>query len=112
MEELELNLKWRQVLKHVHNAFPGAEEVQDVLYLIGLQELGKSREKFSKDQKVDIIHVAVCTVLMKYGYFLYKGRDEDGWPHWEATQKLPHLSTKDQEILMKSAVIEYFDLPS
>lgn len=110
MEDLEIGIKWREVMKKVQGNFPSAEDLQDVLYLIGLQELGKSREKFSKDQKIDIIHVAICTVLMRYGYYLYKGRDEDGWPHWEATKKLPSLTAKEQEILMKTAIIEYFGM--
>jgi len=82
--------------------------VDSILFVIGLQELGKDAAKYTKNEKMDILHIAICTLLMKYGIYKFIGRDEDGWPHFERTMKLPHLKGKEQENLIKDAILEYF----
>ena len=83
-------------------------EMKGVLFLIGVQELGKGFRKYSKDEKIDIIHIAVCTLLEGYGYYEFIGRDEEGWPHWKSTEKLPFLKPGEQDRLIRLAVLEYF----
>lgn len=80
-----------------------------MLFLIGLQELGMKTEKLSKDQKLDVMHIAVCTLLESYGFYEYEGRDRDGWPHWKAVKSLPPLDQAQQEQLMKKAIVEYWE---
>mgnify|MGYP003339222335 FL=1 len=77
-------------------------------FFIGLQELGFVPEKLNKNQKLDVMHVAICTLLSNYGYYMYKGNDEEGWPHWEKTNDLPLLKPLEQERLIKEAIIGYF----
>jgi hypothetical protein len=48
-------------------------------------------------------------VLSVQGFYELEGLDEDGWPHWRATSKLPKLNLMEQEILLKTYVIEYFE---
>jgi hypothetical protein len=38
-----------------------------------------------------------------------EGQDNDGWPHWKVTNKLPHFDLPEQERLLKMHVIEYFE---
>ena len=54
-------------------------DLESVLFLIGIQELGDIRKKFSKEQKQDLMHIAVCTVFSTSGYYELSGADEDGW---------------------------------
>ena len=84
-------------------------DLKSVLFVIGLQELGMNAEKLSKDQKVDIMHIAICVLLEPYGHYEYEGRDQDGWPHWKVVEKLPSLNGKDQEDLIKKSIIEYWE---
>lgn len=79
-----------------------------VLFLIGVQELGKSNRTFSKEQKQDLIHIAVCKVLSSSGFYELEGHDEDGWPHYKLVKKLPAFDLLDQERLLKMHIIEYF----
>ena len=39
--------------------------------------------EIQKQEKMDLMHVAVCTVLVPQGFYEFKGRDDDGWPHFE-----------------------------
>ena len=83
-------------------------DVQAILFLIGVQELGHGRTKFSKNEKLDVMHIAICTLLTPYGYYEYKGVDDDGWPHWQVNEKLPPLKPIQQEAFIKEAIIDYF----
>lgn len=83
-------------------------DLQSVLFLIGVQELGMGAKKFKKDDKVNIMHIAICTVLEPYGYYEFEGRDKDGWPHFKQKEQLPFLKPAEQNNLMVKGVIEYF----
>ena len=63
--------------------------------------------KYSKDEKQDLMHIAVCRLMSQFGYYELEGLDQDGWPHWKLVKKLPPLTLKEQDLLLKQAVIEY-----
>ena len=99
---------WNSVVKKLENRFGGGLDLQSILFLIGIQELGKGYQKLKKDQKVEVMHIAICALLSQWGYYEFVGYDEDGWPHWKETTKLPSLKAKQQDKLIKEAIIEYF----
>lgn len=105
MEPIESD--WSRLEKALLEKF-GDVDLQGILFLVGVQELGKGRRKFTKDQKLDVMHIAICTLLEPYGYYKYLGLDPDGWPHWEATAKLPFLDGKQQQKLIRDSLIIYF----
>ncbi len=83
-------------------------DLNAVLFLIGVQELGNGIKNFSKEQKQDLMHIATCKLLSQVGYYELVGLDEEGWPHWEKLKPIPKLSLTDQELLIKENAIEYF----
>jgi hypothetical protein len=85
-----------------------ALDVEGVLYLVGLQELGQVHRKMKKDDNVNLIHIGICSVLEPYGYYRFDFFDDDGWPHFELLEELPPLKAGEQSILMKEALVEYF----
>lgn len=103
-----MNSEFQDVLKSLSPQFGDDIDVQAILFLIGIQELGKGKIKLSKNEKLDIMHIAICTLLSPYGYYEYKGVDEEGWPHWQVNEKLPPLKPMQQETLIKEAIVEYF----
>ncbi|GAB5555961.1 MAG: hypothetical protein SchgKO_01740 [Schleiferiaceae bacterium] len=107
----ELRKKWYELVEKLSNQFSEGEDIDldGILFLIGVQELGMGHKRFKKDEKVNIMHIAICRVLSKYGYYEYKGQDSDGWPHYENIEKLPPLKTGQQSLLMKEAVVAYFE---
>lgn len=108
---MDVKKEWEKVTLFIKNRFDEALDIPSILYIIGLQELGKNHQMFKKEQKVDIIHVGICTVLTPYGYYKKIGLDDDGWPHFKNIKKLPnHLVGEFQENFMKKAIIEYLNL--
>ena len=104
----ELEKKWRETVNSISKNFEEKLDMQAILFLIGLQELNKDFQQYSKDKKLEIMHIAICALLEPAGYYKYIGRDEDGWPHFENTKKIPALNEEEQENMMKEAIIEYF----
>jgi hypothetical protein len=82
--------------------------VETVLFLIGIQELGDVKEKFTKEQKQDLIHIAICTVMMPSGFYEIEGVDEDGWPHFRQLKAMPEMNPYEQEIFLKDHILLYF----
>ena len=104
----ELEQEFEKVRAALSDQFGQELDLQGVLFLVGVQELGKGYKKFKKDEKLDVMHIAICTLLEPYGYYIYEGLDKDGWPHWKANEKLPPLKPAQQGKLMMQAIIDYF----
>ncbi len=79
-----------------------------VLLLIGVQELGQGPQQFTKEQKQDLMHIAICTVLLPAGFYSFDGLDEEGWPHFTQTKALPDYQLMDQENYLKDHILLYF----
>ena len=107
--DYEFELQWRETLKELSAQFGEDLDMQSLLLLIGFQESGQDKKRFSKNQKMDLMHVAICTLLEPWGYYVGKGLDEDGWPHFERVENLPPLSADEQEQLIKKSIIHYFN---
>jgi hypothetical protein len=109
-KDLTQEKKWNKLLEELKNV--GGKKPADingVLFLIGIQELGKGALDFSKEEKQDLMHIAICKVLSLSGYYELEGQDEDGWPHWKLVKKLPRFDLIEQEKLLKMHIIEYFE---
>lgn len=106
--EKTLEQAWVEVVSKLEKRFGEDLDLQAILFLVGLQELGMGYQKLKKDQKVEVMHIAVCALLSQWGYYEFSGHDEDGWPHWKETSKLPSLNAKQQDKLIREAIVEYF----
>lgn len=108
--DLDLERKWHQLLVFVEKTIgKKPKDMNGVLFIIGMQELGQGAKLFSKEQKQDLLHIAICKVLSLSGYYTLEGLDKDGWPHWKMIKKLPHFDLLEQEKLLKMHVLEYFE---
>ncbi len=79
-----------------------------IIYLIGVQELGKGSKNYEKDEKVNLMHIAICRLLEPFGYYEFEFFDEDGWPHYKTLEELPALKSGEQTVLIKEAIVLYF----
>ncbi len=108
--DLDLDRKWHQLLVFVEETIgKKPKDLNGVLFIIGVQELGRGAKPFSKEEKQDLLHIAICKVLSLSGYYKLDGLDKDGWPHWKMVKKLPHFDLLEQEKLLKMHVLEYFE---
>lgn len=106
---LDLQHRWWKLESELMDQFGKKPDLDAILYLIGLQEMQFFPKKITKEQKQDLMHVAVCTILSPSGYYLLEGNDDDGWPHFKQLKPLPSLSLKEQENFLKDHVLLYFD---
>jgi hypothetical protein len=106
--DIKLQQQFLELTKQIEADFGEGIDTEGIMVLIGIQELGQGHKEFSKDEKINLIHVATCTVLEPYGYYKFKENDEDGWPHFDVVDNLPPLSNREQEHLIKEAVLGYF----
>lgn len=108
---LDLDFKWRYIRYWIKEIFNQRKlpDLNSVLLSIGINELGWSKEEFSKEEKQDLMHVGICTVLSKRGYYEFSHRDDEGWPHFDNKMKIESSDLTDQELLLKESIIEYFE---
>ncbi len=109
METWRLDFEWLRIRHYIKDCFLRKElpDLNGILFVIGLQELGRIEEEFSKEEKQDLMHIAVCTLLSQRGYYRWEGRDHDGWPHYRAVKKLDKVG-EEQENFLKELIVEYF----
>lgn len=105
-----LKKRWDEVVKKLSLQFSDGDplELDGIIYLIGVQELGQLHRNFKKDEKVNLMHIAICRLLEPYGYYEFDFFDEDGWPHYRVKEELPPLKAGEQSVLMKEAIVAYF----
>lgn len=110
MEDWELDFEWLRVQHKVKDAMrrETLPDLNTVLFLIGIQELGRWKRSFTKEEKQDLMHIAVCRLLEEEGYFEFVGRDDDGWPHYRQAREMTKLNTFEQEKILKTAAVRYF----
>ncbi|MGB3152109.1 MAG: hypothetical protein WBB27_15750 [Maribacter sp.] len=108
--DILLKERWGVLVAKLSKQFSDGDplELDAIIYLVGVQELGQYHRKYKKDDKLDLMHIAICRLLEPYGYYEFDFFDEDGWPHYIAKEELPTLKAGEQSILMKEAIVFYF----
>lgn len=104
----DLQVRWLKLRIKLKERFGIKPDMDGILLLIGVQELGQGPQEFNKEQKQDLMHIAVCTVLAQSGYYAEEGLDEDGWPHFTLIKPLPPFNLKEQENFLKDHILLYF----
>lgn len=103
-----MELGFLKVQQRLYRQFRKNPDLNAILFLIGIRELGVLKDEFSKEEKQDLMHIAICRLLSDEGYYQLVGLDQDGWPHWEAIKNIPTFNVNDQEDLLKKQIIRYF----
>ncbi|MBY0537073.1 MAG: hypothetical protein K2P88_14580 [Chitinophagaceae bacterium] len=108
MNNDDIQVRWWQLEAKLVERFGKKPDMESILFLIGLQEYGGTAEKFSKEQKQDLMHVAVCTLFMQSGYYEIEGFDTDNWPHFKQLKPLPVMNMPEQEAFLRDHILLYF----
>jgi hypothetical protein len=108
--DTQLKDRWEILVKKLSSQFADNDplELDAIIYLVGVQELGQIHKTFKKDEKLNLMHIAICRLLEPYGYYEFDFFDEDGWPHYTIKEELPALKAGEQSVLMKEALVSYF----
>jgi hypothetical protein len=105
----DLQARWWNLEAKLTERFGKKPDVEAILFLIGVQEFGEIRKKFSKEQKQDLMHVAICNLLVPSGYYEMENVDEEGWPHFKQLKALPVMNMIEQENFLKDHILLYFE---
>jgi len=108
--DVQLKERWGELVAKLSTQFADGDqlELDAIIYLVGVQELGQYHKKYKKNDKLDLMHIAICRLLEPYGYYEFDFYDEQGWPHYIVKEELPPLKAGEQSVLMKEAIVEYF----
>jgi hypothetical protein len=110
MKPAEVNQKFKALQQKLATQFDNdLPDIKVILFLIGVQELGKGPRKFSKRQKEELMHIANCRLFSELGFYELEGLDQDGWPHWKKLMPIPAYNILEQEMLMKTMIVKYFE---
>lgn len=106
----ELKEQWELLSEKLSKQFAeGAPmDLDAIIYLVGVQEFGQFHRRFKKDDKINLMHIAICRLLEPFGYYEFDHFDPDGWPHYRLVEALPPLKAGEQAVLMKEAIVMYF----
>ena len=105
----DLQARWWKLEEKLMERFEKKPDMETILFLIGVQELGDIKASFSKEQKQDLMHIAVCSLLSPSGYYELEGIDDDGWPHFKQLKAMPEMGLAEQENFLKDHVLLYFE---
>ena len=103
--------RWDYLVEELTQQFSDGDilNLDSIIYLIGVQELGQGKKVFKKDEKINLMHIAICKLLEPYGYYEFDFFDKDGWPHYKIVTDLQNLKPGEQAVLIKEAIIHYFE---
>lgn len=108
--DTQLKERWEILVAKLSAQFSDGDpmELDAIIYLVGVQELGQYQRKYKKDEKLNLMHIAICRLLEPYGYYEFDYFDGEGWPHYTVKEELPPLKAGEQSVLMKEAIVGYF----
>lgn len=104
----DLQQRWWNLEAKLVERFGKKPDMEAVLFLIGIQEFGDIKDQFSKEQKQDLMHVAVCSLFASSGFYELETVDEDGWPHFKQLKAMPDMNAIEQENFLKDHILLYF----
>src|SRR5688572_23423926 len=105
----DLQQRWWNLEAKLVERFGKKPDVETILFLIGLQETGFVKEKITKEQKQDLMHVAVCRLLSVSGFYELEKTDDERWPHFRQLKPMPDMNAFEQENFLKDQLLLYFE---
>lgn len=105
----DLQQRWWNLEAKLAERFGKKPDMEAILFLIGMQETGFLKEKITKEQKQDLMHVAICSLMAPSGFYEKERVDEDGWPHFKQLKVMPDMNAFEQENFLKDHILLYFE---
>ncbi len=107
----DLEARWQQLQAWIDERFGGEAGIEGILFLIGVQARGRGFEPdLEKEAKERLIMEGAYCVFETLGVYERVGMEADG--HWIWQRRIdhpPNLSVEQQETLLKTAILRYFD---
>lgn len=101
--------KWNRLTDLLKTKFGIEQDLTSVLYLIGVQELGRGFENFSQEEKMDLIDMAKAKLLSSLGLYIEKGLNAEGWLIFEKAENYSEISNQNKGFSLHNLIVEYFE---
>ena len=97
----DLQVRWWALEAKLIERFGKKPDMEALLFLVGIQEFGEIRKKFTKEQKQDLMHIAICKLLSPSGFYELERIDEEGWPHFRQLKAMPDMNPAISAVIPK-----------
>ncbi len=103
--------RWAMLQRWTFNRFGREPDLEGILFLIGIQELGHGYlSDLDKARKEQLVLEGTYSALETLGYYERVGMENNGHWIWELRSPLPaDLSPEAEERMLQRAVLRYFD---
>jgi len=108
-KEINTGLGWEELILKISKRFNVLADFDFLLFLIGIQERGLGYQKYSKEEKMDMINLARCVLFAQKGYYKQIDNDEEGWPQFEVIKNVEEMAPSEREAILKEAMLIYFE---
>ncbi len=99
-------MDWKIFTDKLYSKYGIDDDINHILFMIGINERGEGyKERYSKEEKMDIIRLAKGSLLEKDGFYTKGGVSDDGWPIFN---KLKDIDPTKENDKLKELIIGYF----
>lgn len=110
-DDAALDRRWQRLVTWIRTRFNKEPDIEAILFLIGVQTRGRGFEpELDRDVKESLVMEGTYCVFETLGVYERVGMEADGSWIWERVLDAPSgLSIEQQEKLLKTAILRYFD---
>ena len=99
---------WKDLCEKLGVLFGIDVDLNGVLFLVGMRERGLTFQKFSKEEKLNLINLGSCTLYQEMGMITSYGKDEDGWPLFHQNSLAREIPEELKLKTLQDCAIRYF----
>ena len=99
---------WIELCDQLGKQFDIDIDLNGVLFLVGIRERGLTFQPFSKEEKMNLIHLGCCTLYQEMGLTEKIGMDEEGWPLFAQKALAPVIPEERKHKVLQDCAVRYF----
>ena len=96
----DLQQNWLQLESALTERLGEKLTPDDVLLFIGVREAGVPPKEFTEREKIELVQVAISTILVPAKYYELLWVEDTGWPHFKQLQPIKEMNAKDKEFFL------------
>ena len=99
---------WTELCDHLGKQFDIDIDLNGVLFLVGIRERGLTFQRFTKEEKMSLIHLGSCTLYLEMGLIEKRGTGADGWPIFVQKTLAPAIPEERKHKVLQDCALRYF----
>ena len=100
---------WNELCSLLAEKFGTEADLNSVLFLIGMRERGLTFQPFSKEEKMNLIHLGSCVLYPEMGLTENIGTDRDGWPLFVQRTVAADIPEERKHKVLQDCALRYFN---